>query len=165
MKRGLSFKHRRHAFFAAHGNAPGRTDTQAGGLFPVFQPFKAKVALDGDFQFFFVLHGPERACIDAFPATDAQVVVNEDDATFIPGNGVHRAGIPAGRLGTLAAVNRNEVRAFFYNAYEPGADIQAVFLFASHFAGMAPHAVIFFDNQGVLSHYFLLLVFTAIDVA
>jgi hypothetical protein len=36
--------------------------------------------------------------------------------------------------------------------YQPGADVQAVFLFAGHFAGMAPHAVNLFDNQGVLSH-------------
>jgi hypothetical protein len=152
-KRGLSFKHCRHTFFATHGDAPGRTDTQAGGLFPGFQPLKTKVAFDRHFHFFFVLHGPERACINAFPATDAQVVVNEDDATFIPGNGVHRAGVPAGRLGALAAVYRNEIRAFFYNVYQPRADVQAVFLFAGHFTRMAPHAVIFFDNQSAFSHF------------
>jgi hypothetical protein len=110
---GLSFKQRRHAFFAAHGDAPGWADTQAGGLFSEFQPFKTKVALYCDFQFFFVLHGPERACINAFPTTDAQIFINEDDAAFIPENGVHRAGVPAGRLGALAAVNRNEIRTFF----------------------------------------------------
>jgi hypothetical protein len=151
-RNGLSFKHRRHTFFATHGDAPGRADTQAGWPFPGFQPFKAKVALDRDFQFFFELHGPERACFNAFPATDAQVVVNENDSAFIPGNGVHRAGVPAGRLGALVAVNRNEIRTFFCNVYQPGADFQVVFLFAGHFASMAPHAVIFFDNQGVLSH-------------
>jgi hypothetical protein len=152
-KRDLSFKHRCHAFFAAHGDALGWADTQAGGLFPGSQSFKAKVALDSDFQFFFVLHGPERAGVNAFPTTDAQIFVNQDDATFISGNGVHRAGVPAGRLGALAAVNRNEIRAFFYNMYQPGADVQAVFLFAGHFTGMAPHAVIFFDNQGAFSHF------------
>jgi hypothetical protein len=152
-KRGLSFKHRRHAFFATHGDAPGWADTQAGRLFPAFQPFKTKVALDRDLHIFIVLHGPERACVNAFPATDAQVVVNDDDATFIPGNGVHRAGIPAGRLGALAAVNRDEIRAFFYDVYQPGADVQAVFLFAGHFAGMAPHAVNLFDNQSAFSHF------------
>jgi hypothetical protein len=151
-KRDLSFKHRRHAFFATHGYAPGWADTQAGGLFLRFQSFKAKVALYCDFQYFFVLHGPKRACVNAFPTTDAQIFVNQDDATFISGNGVHRAGVPAGRLGALAAVNRNEIRTFFYNMYQPGADVQAVFLFAGHFASMAPHAVIFFDNKGVLSH-------------
>jgi hypothetical protein len=149
----LSFKHRRHAFIATQGDAAGRADTQAGGLFSGFQPFQAKVALDGGFQFFFVLHGPERAYLNAFPATDAQIVVNEDDATFIPGNGVHRAGVPARRLGALAAVYRNEIRTFFYNAYQPGADVQAVFLFAGHFAGMASHAVHLFDYQSTLSHF------------
>jgi hypothetical protein len=140
-------------FFAGHGDAPGRTDTQAGGLFPGCQSFKTKVALDCDFQFFIVLHRLERAGVNAFPATDAQVVVNEDDATFIPGNGVHRAGVPAGRLGAVAAVNWDEIRTFLYNVYQPGADVQAVFLFAGHFAGMAPHAVNFFDNQSAFSHF------------
>jgi hypothetical protein len=99
------------------------------------------------------MHGMERACVNTFPATDAQIAVNQNDATIIPGNGVHRAGVPAGRLGALAAVYRNEIRAFFDNVYQSGADVQAVFLFAGHFAGMAPHAVIFFDNQDAFSHF------------
>jgi hypothetical protein len=88
-------------------------------------------------------------------AIAANAAVFVDDRVFFVhhGNGLHRTGVPAGRLGALAAVNRNEIRAFFYNAYQPGPDLQGVFLFAGHFASMASHAVIFFDNQNMLSHF------------
>jgi hypothetical protein len=151
-KRNLSFKYCRHAFFAGQCDAPGRADTQTGWLLSGFQPFTAKIAFDRNFYFFFVLHRSEGAGINTFTATDAQVVVNKDDAIFISGNSVCRASVPAGRFGALVAVDRNEIRASFDHAYQPGADLQFVFLFAGHFAGMAPHAVIFFNNQRELSH-------------
>lgn len=51
------------------------------------------------------LRGAERADHDAHPATDASFIVDQDKASFIPVEGAGRAGIQAGSVIAMPALN------------------------------------------------------------
>jgi hypothetical protein len=135
-------KHSRNAFLAAQTNTSGRTDTEAGRLFIFGQPMQAQVALDRDLPLVFKLHGAEGTGFQAFSASDAKIIVNENNTLFISGNRLHRAGLLAGGFGTMVAINGDVIRAFFKHPHQSRSHAQTVFLFAGNFTGMTAHTVL-----------------------
>jgi hypothetical protein len=77
------------------GVAPKDTSSGAnqrtGGAFIVLEPVDAHIALDGEFPIIIKLHGPERAGFNTGFATDAGVLVNQDDALLISRDRLYRA--------------------------------------------------------------------------
>jgi hypothetical protein len=133
-------------------DAPGRAYTDACRLFIVEDPVHAEIALYGNLISVFELHSAEGACLDAFPASDARFLVDEDDPLPVSGDGTHGAGILAGRLCAVAAVDGGKIRGLLDDPYQSRPHTQAMLLFAGDLAGMTAHAVAFPKNKGYLLH-------------
>jgi hypothetical protein len=128
-------------FGIAEKNTLGATHTGTGRLLTLVKPLDAQIALHSHFSGIIKLHGTEGAGIDTFPASDAQVRVDENDTLGVALNGLDGAGFDTGGVRTVVTVNGIEVRCFFNHPHQPGADTQAVLLLARHFAGMTSHTV------------------------
>jgi hypothetical protein len=98
------------------------------------------------------LHGAKRTGFNAFPASYAQVIVDENNTLFISGNGIRRAGFLAGSLCTMVAIDRDKVGRLLNHAYQSRANSQLMLLFARQFTRVAPHTVIFVKGQENFFH-------------
>jgi hypothetical protein len=91
-------------------DASGWAHTHTSGLFIVQQSFNTQVAFDGNFQFIFELHGPEGTGLDTLPASDAEIIVNQNNALLISRNRFHGTGFLTGRFCTMVTVYGDEIR-------------------------------------------------------
>jgi hypothetical protein len=70
--------------------ALGRAGFAAGRNLTVVEPGNTKIALYCQFCVIIKLHRPKRTGLEAFPAANTKLIVNEHQPAFIPDNGFHR---------------------------------------------------------------------------
>jgi hypothetical protein len=133
-------------------NTAGGADLGTGRGQTLFNPVQAEIAFNGRFFFLIKLHGPERTGRHTFPAADTVFPFDEHQAPVVSIYGLHRADIPAGRLGAMATIDRDKERAFFIDPDQAGADPELMLLLAGHFTGMTAAAIFFINGQGFLFH-------------
>jgi hypothetical protein len=111
------------------------------------QALYTKITFNGHLALLFELHGTEGAGFYAIPAPDAEICVDQDHALLVSRNGLHRTGIPAGRLGAVVTVDGDILVTGLNNGYHSRAHTQSVLLLAGDLAGVAAHTVFFSDNE------------------
>jgi hypothetical protein len=91
------------------------------------------------------------------------LAVHKNDAgLWILGNRILRTREGTGRIFTMVAKQGFEIGSPLDRLDHFRADTNSMFLFASHFTGMATHAFIFVQHQSDLSHLYLLSVYPII---
>jgi len=135
------------------------TGGYAGWQLPPVNPFHTQVTLLGYFFRLIKLHHPERTRPDAIFTTNAQLLVNQDDAILPLGNGSHQTGILTGRAAAVQAMGDYISQLLFLlysvgsvrvNSNPPGSNREAMFLLTGYFAGITAHAVISIDDKSIL---------------
>jgi len=64
-------------------DASGGTDTAASGRFTSFESFDAQIAFHSDAPVFIELHGAKGTGLQALPATDTQLLLDQDNSLMI----------------------------------------------------------------------------------
>ena len=91
----------------------------AGRHFIVLYPFVAEVALHRHLRVFIKLHSPERTGLDTFLALDTERFLYEHYSLLVPGDGVCRARIPAGRFCAVVTIYGDEMGAILNHPAQP----------------------------------------------
>ncbi len=119
-------------------NAVARAGINTGWVKTRINPFNAQVTLLGYFFLFFKLHHAKGTSIDAIFATDAKLLINQNNAVLSFGYCVYWAGIITRRLATMHAVGNSisklpftlhDARSISVDSYPSWANGQVMLLF------------------------------------